>query len=342
MVIDCRQLRRVREAEQASGRKVRVAHNYRYTPTHRRLKRMILEGKLGRIVNVEFTYNLDTFHGPSYFYRWNRDRKLSGGLSISKSCHHFDLVNWWLADVPETLFAFGGLNYLGTDGALRPRGENGDPLPPEEEKRRCPVFQKHYAGKFAPESNQISTGWDAYRLPYDAQYPPGERRYIYDAAIRIEDHYGVVARYRNGAILNYSINFCTPWEGYILGVNGTAGRAEIVCRTDPDPTGKPNPAAEVGRIIYYPLWGGKEVIEIPPEAGGHGGADFASQEDLLGEPSDEAKELQLVADSTAGGYAIAMGEATWRSVISGKPMDIGKMLAPVRRSRPLALPALKE
>jgi len=326
MVIDCKQVRRVRAAEEKSGRRVRVAHNYRYTPTHRKLKRMILGGELGRITNVEFTYNLDTRHGSSYFYRWNREREQSGGLSIHKSCHHFDLVNWWLGDIPESVFAFGALNYYGPEGALRPRGKNGRPLDPVEERRRCPVFRKHYAAGNDPSDAAVTTGWDKFGLPYDVQYPPSKRRYIYDREIDIEDTYSVAVRYRQGASMVYSCNFCTPWEGYQLGINGTKGRVEITHHSDPDPTGKTNPASNKGRIDFFPLFGGKEVIDIPPVEGSHGGADFTIQNDLFGQESKESRELQLVADSTAGAYAIAMGEAVWRSAKSGRPVNIAKLL----------------
>ena len=327
MVIDCKQVREVQAAEKRNGRKVQVAHNYRYAPLHRKLKQLIKSGKLGRVVSVEFTYNLDTWHGSSYFYRWNRERAMSGGLSISKGCHHFDLVNWWLDDVPEEVFAFGGLNYFGKDGALRPRVAKGKPLSPAEEKRRCPVFRKHYADKYDPAGNAIGTGWDKdFTLPYDQQYPPEERRYIYDDEIAIEDSYSVAVRYRSGTTMSYACNFCTPWEGYILGINGSKGRAEIVHRSDPDPTGKTNPASDGGLITFYPLFGGKELINISAVPGGHGGADFAIQNDLFLRESAESKKLQLLADSEAGAYAVATGEAVWRSVKSRRPVNIAKLL----------------
>ena len=324
MVINCEQVRRVQAAEQASGRTVRVAHNFRYTPTHQRLKRLILSGQLGRIVNVEFTYNLDTWHGSSYFYRWNRDRDQSGGLSIHKCCHHFDLVNWWVDDIPEELYAFGSLKYYGPNGALRPRDAQGRPLSPADEKRHCPVFQQHYAGKAAPDSNAISTNWDEFNLAYGVQYPPDQRRYIYDEEIRIEDNYSVVVRYQRGATMAYSCNFCTPWEGYNLGINGTAGRIEIAHRSDP--TGK-TLMADSGLITYYPLFGEKQLIEIPPASGGHGGADFVIQNDLILGPSATSRELQLVAGSAAGAQAIAMGEAVWHSIQERRPIAIPRLLA---------------
>ncbi len=326
MVINCQQVQRVQEAERVSGRRVRVAHNYRYAPVHKRLKRMIMGGELGRIVNVEFTYNLDTWHGSSYFYRWNRLREMSGGLSVHKCCHHFDLVNWWLDDIPDEVFAFGGLNYYGPHGTLCPRDASGRRLPPAEEKRQCPVFDTHYAGKVDPESNWISTNWDEFGLPYEVQYPSEKRRYIYDDEIQIEDTYSAVIRYRRGATVAYSCNFCTPWEGYLLAMNGTKGRVEIVHRSDPNPTGKSNPAGNDGLITFYPLFGGKQLIEIPGVAGGHGGADFAIQHDLLGGMSEESRDLELVAGSRAGGYSIAVGEGCWRSIDERRPIKIAELL----------------
>ncbi len=327
MVINCEQVRRVQAAERASGRAVKVAFNYRYTPSHKRLKRMIMSGQLGRIINLEFTYNLDSWHGSSYFYRWNRQRANSGGLSIHKCCHHFDLINWWLGDTPEEVFAFGGLNYYGTRGALRPRDAGGQPLGPVDEKRQCPVFQKYYADNTSPESNQISTGWDYGKLSSDVQYPPDQRRYIYDEQIDIEDTYSAVIRYRGGASMSYSCNFATPWEGYVLGINGTKGRVEITHHSNPNPTGKSDPAAETGRITFLPLFGGRDEIEIPPVPGGHGGGDFVIQNDLLDTPSPESLELNLVAGSKDGAMAIAIGEAVWRSIKEKRPILIPELLA---------------
>lgn len=327
MVVNCREAQEVRRAERESGRRLQVAFNYRYAPLHKRLKRLILDGRVGRITNVEFVYNLDTWHGSSYFYRWNRRRANSGGLNMHKCCHHFDLVNWWLGDVPEELFAYGALNYYGKNGALRPRDVQGRPLDPVEEKRRCPIFQKHYAGKLAPDDNDIRTGWDRFGLPYDAQYPPTQRRYIYDDEIDIEDTYSVVVRYRGGASMSYSFNACTPWEGYILGINGTAGRLQVVHHSNPDPTGLTAPAEAKTRITCFPLFGGQEVIEVPPVAGGHGGADGQIQHDLFVGPSAESRELALPAGSEAGALAVAMGEAVVLSMRNHRPYRMADLLA---------------
>lgn len=158
------------------------------------------------------------------------------------------------------------------------------------------------------------------------QYPPDRRRYIYDAEIDIEDTYSMVARYRNGASLSYSCNFCTPWEGYILGINGTKGRVEIRHHSNPDPTGGTAPAEDEGRIVFYPLFGGKEDIVIPAVSGGHGGADYTIQRDLFDMVCAESRELKLVAGSADGAVSVAMGEAVWRSAVEKRPISLAELL----------------
>ena len=327
MVISGEETRLVREAEERTGRSVTVAFNYRYAPHHQIIKRMIAEGRIGKVTNVELTYNLDTFHGSSYFYRWNRERAKSGGLNIHKCCHHFDLVNWFLGDVPEEVFAFGKLNYYGAEGALRPRDAGGLPLGRVEEKIQCPVFQKHYAGKFDPAASAVGTGWDEYQLAAEAQYPPSQSRYIYDAEIDVEDTYSAVVRYRGGASLSYSCNFCTPWEGYRLGINGTKGRLEAEHRTNPDPTGLSHSRHREKSVTFFPLFGGREVIEIPESVGGHDGADPMIQRDLFEGVSENSLALGLVAGSREGGLAVSIGEAVWLSIRERKPIRLNHTVA---------------
>src|SRR5690606_20513915 len=62
---------------------------------------------------------LDTAHGADYFRRWHRYKDKSGGLLIHKASHHFDLINWWLADAPVRVYASGGLRFYGAENARR-------------------------------------------------------------------------------------------------------------------------------------------------------------------------------------------------------------------------------
>jgi predicted dehydrogenase len=314
MVLSAAEAAQVLAKERETRRRVTVSFNMRYKPFLRAVRRLLMQGAIGRVVNIEFNYNLDTAHGSSYFLRWNRVRQRSGGLSVHKSCHHFDVVNWWLADRPATVFAFGARNFYGPDGAHRPRTAAGGELSPAETRQQCPYYRKHYAspnrldaGSLVPDRGRVS-------LPYEVQYPPEKPVYLYDDEIDVEDTYSATVRYRHGALLSYSINFSAAWEGLNVGLNGTHGRIEGSYRVPP------GESADSLRVL--PLFGDSYVVPLEKGVGSHGGADAPLQRDLFRGVSPESRELGLMADSVAGAYAVAAGEAVWRSCLSGQPVAI--------------------
>lgn len=322
MVINCEQARAVIEATRKSKGSLRVAHNYRYTPAHKLIKRIILDGKLGRITNIEFAYNIDTFHGSSYFLRWNRERSKSGGLTISKGCHHFDLVNWWLDDLPAQVFAYGALNYYGKDSPHNPSQREGKGYSLDEVKARCPYHQRWYSREMAPpQDDHLGAHDKAFVLPQTVQYPPGQKpRYLYDAEIAVEDTYSVVVRYRRGASMTYSCNFSCPWEGYTLAINGTHGRLETTHYTAPSRC--PFPVNDRQSVTYMPMFGERQVWETRQMAGGHGGADDVMKWDMFAGQSEESKALGIFAGAESGAYAVVVGELIWRSIEANRPLDV--------------------
>lgn len=317
MVTDCAQARRVLDAEQSSAGSLRVTHNSRYRPPHMHIKRLISTGRIGRVVNVELAWNLDTYHGASYFWRWNRLRRMSGGLTITKACHHFDLVNWWLADAPARVFAFGARNYYGPDSPHNPSVRDGIRYSPEEQRARSPYAQR-WGGNVVDDHLRGRGG-----LPYPVQYPDGNTMYIFDEEIDIEDTYSAVIRYRGGASVAYSLNASSPWEGYILAINGTHGRIETVHYTAPSRLPFEPPAHETVKLL--PLFGDPEDWRFPLDAGGHGGSDERLRRDLFA-PEDGADELGLRATGLQAAYAVAIGEAIWRSVADDGPVEIDELL----------------
>ena len=294
VVANCDQANAVFKAEKASKASVRVTHNFRFTPMHIALKRLIKSGEIGQITNVEMTYNLDSYHGSSYFRRWNRDRKMSGGLTITKECHHFDLLNWLIDDIPEQVFAFGALNYYGSKGFHKPEPTNGKKLSVSQQKAMCPYHKRwHSPGKELPKDDHLISYNKLFSIPKDVQYPPDKELYIYDDDIEIEDTYSVVIRYDKGASVAYSANFSAPWEGYILGINGSRGRIEVKHYTAPSRCNFHIDKEQ--KIFIYPLFGEGYTIDIKNIEGGHGGADPYLKHEMFVGTTAESKELSLAA-----------------------------------------------
>ncbi|GAB3738508.1 Gfo/Idh/MocA family protein [Microlunatus parietis] len=311
---------RVLAAERDSAGTVTVTHNVRYTPRLQQVKRLIMDGAIGRVLGATLDYHVDTRHGASYFLRWNRTRAASGGLSVHKSCHHLDLVDWLVDDLPVTVYARGGRAFYGPDSPHRPRDEHGAPLTGDWLRAADPYQRAQQGSGTFPDDDHGRTGLAG--LSYPVQYPDGQPFTLYDDEIDIEDHYTAVIGYRGGATLAYTIDFSSPWEGYRLGITGSHGRIELDYGHDRD--GSPRPGTD--QVIVDPLFGERRRLEAAAAQGGHDGADAIMRRDLFVGPTEESRRLGLAATTEQAAYAVAAGEAIWRSARSGSVINIADLL----------------
>lgn len=313
--------RRVLDAEAASASSVRVAHNLRYTAKHRQIKAMLRSGAIGRPVQVSLNYFVDIRHGASYFLRWNRERARSGGLSVHKSAHHIDLVNWWLDAEPQAVYALGGRAFYGPASPHRPLSESGEPVTGDQLRNADPYFQaQRGSGTFPNDSTSARRG--LYDLPYHHAYPPGRDDYLYDEQIDIEDHFSALISYP-GTSLAYTIAFSAPWEGYRLHITGTHGQIEASMGRNPDGVAHDGTA----NVILRPLFGPPQEVTVEQALGGHDGADPLLRRDLFIGPNHESSTLSLAASSRQGAVAVAAGEAIWRSIETGRVWTVEELLA---------------
>jgi predicted dehydrogenase len=324
----------IEAAVKRTGRSVVVTFNYRYSPRNSELKRVIASGEIGDVLSVTFEWVLDTAHGADYFRRWHREKDKSGGLLIHKSSHHFDLVNWWLADAPTRVFASGGTRFYGAENAdrrglaARPkRGtHDGDHSPFELDLRTDPRLKELYLDQ---------EQYDGYLRDKD----------VFDTGISAEDNMAVIADYRGGATLSYALNAHSPWEGYRVAVNGTLGRAELevvervaVLVDNGTPIVDPSFVADhsVGgervrsdRLIVQKHWEVAHAVPIPEGEGGHGGGDELLLSDVFVGPSDDP--LGRPSDWVDGMRAIAIGICANISMAEGRAVTPAELALPLDR-----------
>jgi len=321
---DAAKCRAILAAEKKSKGKVTVTFNYRYAPVSTRIRELIQDGGVGRVVSVDMNYYLDTYHGSSYFMRWNRKRECSGGLNVHKCTHHFDLVSWWIGQKPVEVFAYGGLNFYGPDGPRNPSKRDGRVCPRCDERSQCEYYMRWHRAEWRGEKkiealDEHVSGLQAFSH-YDS---PLSRRCIYDSEIDIEDTYGAVVKYDGGAILSYSLNGSTPMEGYRLGINGIDGRIE----TEQIHRGGRSviPEESPQRITHIPLFGGRNLIEAVETGGGHGGGDPLLKDDLF-RGRDENEKVVRMAPLMDGVLSVLTGVAMHQSLAEHRPVTIAELL----------------
>ncbi len=304
--------------------KVTVTFNYRYAPYATKIRELVEKGKVGRVVSVDLNWYLDTHHGSSYFQRWNRLREISGGLSIHKACHHFDLVNWWIGQKPMEVSAYGALNFYG------PKGVH-NPLKPEQigdgrtcltcdVRHKCKYYMRWYRQEFRKgiSTEKIDEHVDTSQR-YEGYSP---RQCIFDPQINIEDTYAAIVKYDGGAFLNYSLNASMPYEGFRLGINGTEGRIEYTEFHAPNRLPFPDPGEQP--VVYIPMFGGREQIDLINLGGGHGGGDPLILDELfIGQ--DELAPVKRSAGIEDGIDAVLTGVAVHRSANEHKTISVDEM-----------------
>ncbi len=206
MTIDAESCRSILEAKKKTGRNITVTFNYRYSPPRRQIKDLLMSGVIGETLSVDFHWLLDTRHGADYFRRWHRRKAHSGGLLVHKATHHFDLVNWWLSSVPETVYATGHRQFYTPETAdrygLSRRGERCYECP---EEARCPFFID-----IGQTNEKASKNLRALYFDFE-KYDGYERDLcVFSPEIEIEDSISVAVSYRSGAKMSYSLNAFSP------------------------------------------------------------------------------------------------------------------------------------
>ncbi len=302
-----------------TGRKLRVTFNYRYAPLATKVRELIMEGAIGRPLHVDFSWVLDTSHGADYFRRWHREKDKSGGLLVHKSTHHFDLVNWWIASFPQEVFAMGNLGFYGRANALA-RGEAYD--------------YDRYTGAAAAEGDPFALRLDQderlQKLYLNAEADSGyvRDRNVFGDNISAEDIMSVTARYRNGALLTYSLIAFSPWEGYRVAITGDRGRLEVdvsetIGRTFVAGADETLAQMEEARhafggkeIRLYPMFGIPHRVDFTEGEGGHGGGDPVMLEQIFA-PDPPADPFHRAASHIDGAASVLLGIAANKSIETG-------------------------
>jgi predicted dehydrogenase len=338
MTVDAVKCQSILDATARTGNPVTVAFNYRYNPVHEQVWRLLHEQAIGEILSIHFEWLLDVRHGADYFRRWHRDKASSGGLMVHKASHHFDLVNWWVGSVPQEVFGYGRLGFYGADAGMR-HGLRRD-------------YQRALNSPQAAEDPfalDISGHRGLRELYLDAEADRGHRyirdRNVFDGEISIEDDMAVLVRYASGASMTYHLTAYSPWEGYRVMFNGSAGRLELEVtesRWQPRPNrAEPTPGAVHGEVAMAnaggatirvrELWKPPTDVPVTVDHGGHGGGDERMLTALYGpagsgagpESGDAACQR---ANQRDGALALAVGAAANESFLTGQPTRIADLL----------------
>jgi predicted dehydrogenase len=319
LAMDRQGLKRIYDAEKQYGRKVKVTFNLRFAPYSAKIKEVLMQKPIGEIKSVSAEWFIDKTHGIEYFHRWHNRMENGGGLLVHKATHNFDLLNWFLNDTPEQVFAYGSLQQYGAAGPFR--GPNCRQC---EHKNDCWAAMKV---NLLDEDLNPGSEYDIFsKLYFETESVDGYLRdqCCFDPQIDIYDTMNAVIKYRGGTQVSYSLNAFSPWQGYNIVFTGTEGRMEV---------GTINPGtrpANLNNSDSIRIIRGQtrqdislKELSLDLDQSPHGGGDWLLIDKLFGSVKDDP--LGQIAGFDAGALSALVGICANESIKQHVPVELPAM-----------------
>lgn len=97
----------------SNKRKVAICHVLRYAPFYAAVRKLIADGEVGEVINIQATEHVSYHHVAVGFVRgkWNNRDRCKTSMLVQKSCHDLDIISWMLSGNPPVRVASFGSNF---------------------------------------------------------------------------------------------------------------------------------------------------------------------------------------------------------------------------------------
>ena len=110
--------RAIEKAATEKGVYVLVCHVLRYNKFFRALKKLIDDGRIGKIINIDHAECVGDMHYSHSYVRgkWHNAEE-SSFMLLAKSCHDIDIIQWLIGKECKRAQSFGALTYFKRENA---------------------------------------------------------------------------------------------------------------------------------------------------------------------------------------------------------------------------------
>lgn len=219
---------RIEEAANAKGVRVLVCHVLRYTPFFTAIKRIIDEGRLGKIVNVVHIEAIGDLHFSHSYVRgdWHSTAD-SSPMILAKSCHDIDIIQWLVGESYTKVHSFGSLTFFREEN--RPEGAPEFCVAGCPSEESCPysaikLYRKRQVPWFARHATKIHnpTEEDIEKLIHETNYG---RCVFGSCGNDVVDQQVVNMQFESGATASFVVSALNA-GGRRIRIMGTEGELE--------------------------------------------------------------------------------------------------------------------
>ncbi len=312
------------------NRHVAICHVLRYAPFYAAIRKLVLDGEIGEIVNIQTTEHVSYHHLAVSFVRgkWNNKQACASSMLMAKCCHDLDLIMWMKSGIaPSKVASFGSLSQFKPEKA--PQGAGKRCLVDCKVEQECLYSaRKHYLDE--PDR----WGMYVWELLEDIENPTLEDkerslktdnphgRCVYRCDNDVVDRQSVIIEFEDGCTITHNMIGGTARPSRSIHLIGTLGEIQgtledskfVVRKIDP------RPGCEYSEKVHDLNVTG----DMHGAFGGHGGGDLRLIADFCqflqgGTPSISSTTIN---DSI---YGHLVGFRAEEARLEGKVLSIPKL-----------------
>jgi len=153
---EAREMYDASQEAQKNGIKSMVAFNYRFIPALRLVKRIINEGRLGKIYQFRSNFLQDKMADPTVPFSWRLDKEKAGSFALGDlNSHAIDILRFLLQAEVDSV-----MGYQKTFNTKRP-DQNGKQLSVDVDETSLLWLEMENGVLATLESSKVSTGYKA-------------------------------------------------------------------------------------------------------------------------------------------------------------------------------------
>ena len=107
------EMRELVDCAKKNNSKVMICHVLRYTPFYYGIKKRIVDGEIGDIINIQTNEHVSYHHLSTSYVRgkWANSDKCHTSMLLAKCCHDLDIIMWMMAETKPTQISSFGSKY---------------------------------------------------------------------------------------------------------------------------------------------------------------------------------------------------------------------------------------
>lgn len=107
------EIKKLLKVQKETGKNVFICHVMRYAPGFQMIKKMLEEGKIGRLIMIDSIEQVSIFHYLHAYVRGPyKKESTSSPMIIAKCCHDLDLLTWFAESRCKSISSLGELTFF--------------------------------------------------------------------------------------------------------------------------------------------------------------------------------------------------------------------------------------